>query len=206
MKWTIPFAIVLGSLFICSNGFSQEDDYYDEEPTSSRSGGFSGKIQGSEIGVDGYFGASTNGGSFTVGLKYGMKFSENFIAGPSIRYQRTWNTNFNTEQTSGFNVYGGGLFAHGRFFKALFVGAEFEMMRTPVNYALLTAQPSWVPCLFIGGGYSQEINNSWRINLGIMYDIINNLNSPFRSGYLLQNAQGARVPVIYRIAFFFPIS
>ncbi len=165
------------------------------------------EIDGTEFGVDGYFGASTNGGSFTLGAKYGFKFGEYLIAGPSLRYQRSWTKNVTTGAQGGYNVFGGGVFGHARFFNALFVGAEFEMMRTPFIIQTTAGQTkNWIPTLFIGGGYSQEFNGKFRINAGIMYDIINNLSSPFRQGYFLRNSQNVLLPVIYRIAFFFPLS
>jgi len=171
------------------------------------SNSFGQKVDGTEIGFDGYFGASTNGGSFTIGAKYGLKFGEYIITGPSVRYQRVWTKNNNTGVQGGFNLFGAGAFGHARFFNALFVGAEFEMMRTP--FIILTSNgqtKNWVPTLFVGGGYSQEFNEKFRINAGVMYDVIDNAGSPFRQSYTLKNSQGKLLPVIYRIAFFFRIT
>jgi hypothetical protein len=168
---------------------------------------FGQNIDGTEIGIDGYFGASTNGGSFTVGGKYGLNFGETFITGPSVRYQRSWSNNTFTGQKSSFNVFGAGVFGHARFFNALFVGAEFEMFKTPLNdFGQLTASKKWVPTLFLGGGYSQEFNEKFRINAGVMFDVINSLESPLRPGYFMRNSQGKLLPVIYRLAVFIPIS
>ena len=165
------------------------------------------EIEGTEIGFDGYFGASTNGGSFTLGAKYGFKLKEYFLVGPSVRYQRTWTKNVTTGSQGAYNVFGGGVFGHARFFNALFVGAEFEMMRTPFVIQTTSGQTkNWIPTLFVGGGYAQEFNGKFRINAGIMYDVINNLGSPFRNSYFLRNSQNKLLPVIYRIAFFIPIS
>lgn len=164
-------------------------------------------IQGTEIGLDGFFSASTNGGSFSLGAKYGLKFRENFIGGPSLRYQRNWTKNAFTQQQSSFNVFGGGGFVHARFFDVLFAGAELEFLQTPLtSFGALSGQKSWVTTCFVGGGYSQEFNESWRLNVGIMYDLINSDKSPFRQGYFLSKENGALIPIIYRIAFFFPIS
>lgn len=170
-------------------------------------GSIAQEIEGTEIGIDGYFGASTNGGSFSIGAKYGLKFKENFIAGPSLRFQRNWNSNPVAGFSSSFNVFGVGGFVHGRFANVLFAGAEFEMMRTPFAVSLVTSNgPTWSPSLFVGGGYSQEFNESFRINAGIMYDVINHVNSPFRQGYFMRNANNVLIPLIYRITFFFVIS
>lgn len=168
---------------------------------------FAQKIDGQEFGVDGNFSFSNLGGNVNMGLKYGLNVGEQFIFGPSIRYQRVWNNNQVSGTKGGYNVFGAGAFAHGRFYNALFVGAEFEMMRSPfTSYGTLTSNPTWTPTLFVGGGFSMEFNQSWRLNAGIMYDIINHENSPFRSGYFIRNSNNILLPIIYRIAFFFPLN
>ncbi len=170
---------------------------------------FAQEIEGSEFGIDGYFGASNLGGSFSVGAKYGLKFQENFIAGPSIRVQRNWSNNNLTGVSNSFNIFGVGAFGHARFGNVLFAGAEFELMRSPFATSTGTGYstgPVWTPALFLGGGYSQEFNESFRLNAGVMYDVINHVNSPFRQGYFMRNANNVPIPLIYRITFFFVIS
>lgn len=167
------------------------------------------QIEGTEVGVDGYFGASTNGGSFSIGAKYGLKFSENFIAGPSARFQRNWSKNDFTGVSGSYTIWGLGAFGHARFGNVLFAGAEFEMMRSPFASSTGTGYsngPVWTPALFVGGGYSQEFNESFRINAGVMYDVLDRPNSPFRQGYFMRKENGALIPLIYRITFFFVLS
>ncbi len=163
------------------------------------------QIEGTEVGFDGYFGASTNGGSFSIGAKYGLKMNENVLFGPSLRFQRNWTKNTFTGIQGSYNVFGAGAFVHGRFANVLFAGAEFEMMRSPFSNIGFSG-PTWSPALFLGGGYSQEFNEKFRINAGIMYDVINHVNSPFRQGYFMRNSQQKLIPLIYRITFFFPLS
>lgn len=164
--------------------------------------------QGSDVGFDGYFGASNFGGSFGIGAKYGIKFQEYFIAGPSLRYQRTWSNNQVTGTQGSYNVFGGGGFIHARLQNVLFLGVEAELLKSPYNYYYYTGATNnkWVPTAFVGGGFSREFNESWRLNLGIMYDLINNPASPFFNSYFMKRKDGSRIPVIYRVAFFFPIS
>jgi hypothetical protein len=69
----------------------------------------------------------------------------------------------------------------------------------------LTTQSKWVPTVLIGGGFSMEIQETWRLNLGIMYDVVDHQNSPLRTQYFMRNSQNVLIPVIYRLAFFFPI-
>lgn len=170
------------------------------------SGSFAQNVEGTEFGIDGYFGASTVGGSFSVGAKYGLNFSENFIAGPSLRLQRNWNNNEFTGISGSYSVFGLGGFAHLRYGNVLFAGAEFELMRSPFSNQGFAGGPVWSPALFLGGGYSQEFNEKFRLNAGVMYDVINSLNSPFRQGYFMRNSQNVLIPLIYRITFFFVLT
>lgn len=178
------------------------------------------QTEGSEIGVDGTFTAQfglVRSGTIGVGLKYGVKFGEYFIAGPSVRFQRYWTNNTNTGTSGGSNIYGGGGFIHARFYEYFFAGAELEIIRSPYtsNGVLTTVNPSWVPTCLLGGGFSYEFNESWRLNAGLFYDILDipnytdptnpNPNSPLQP-YVARKSNGQVIPMLYRIAFFFPLN
>lgn len=165
------------------------------------------EVTGTEFGLDVTFHASTVGGTAGFGAKYGFNFGEYLIAGPSMRYQRSWTKNVSAGTKTGYNVFGGGVFGHARFFNALFVGAEFEMLKSPyTSFGLLTTSSQWSPTLFVGGGFSMEFNEAWRINAGMMYDVIDHPNSPLRTQYFMKNSQNVLLPVIYRIALFIPLT
>ena len=198
-------------ILICSLLFSPLLFAQDDEETEDNDSKYTGTFQGSELGIDLNFNASTNGGNVGLGLKYGAKLGEYVILGPSIRYDLTWIKNQLGGNNGNYSVYGGGAFIHGRFFNALFIGAEFEYLRSPYEKnGFLTALPSWAPTLFLGGGFSMEFQEKIRLNAGIMYDVINAQNSPFRNSYSItrKDANGNIVgylPIIYRIAFFIPL-
>lgn len=207
------FLSVLIPVVLCVfSAHAQDDDYDSEEEEEEETKVVSGlAYNGSEIGVDLSFSASNFGGHFGLGLKYGVKLGEYIIVGPSVRFERLWSKN----ATSGFigntNIYGGGAFIHARFFNALFLGVEFEQLKSPYNSQLLvTSKSSWAPTLFVGGGFSMELNDRIRLNAGVMYDVINATNSPFRNSYSFtikdQNGVIQRyLPIILRVAFFFPL-
>lgn len=158
-----------------------------------------------ELGLDGFASFTNFGGSFGCGAKYAIVKDENFVFGPSVRIQRMWSNNFG--QKYYFNIYGGGAFFHYRLKNTFFAGAEFEFLRSPFNYSYVYSVKTWVPTLFLGGGYSKEFEKSGlRLNAGVFYDIVDHVNSPFRSSYVLKNAQGVLIPVIYRIGVFIPIN
>jgi len=172
------------------------------------------EFDGSEIGVEVFAArAGSNGGTMGFGTKYAAILNDNFAVGPSMRYHYTWSfidPNLAPGSRTSGSLYGGGFFAHARYKDALFGGVEFELLKTPFNFGgpLQEFKP-WVAALFIGGGFS-KLYNKVRINLGIFYDVINADNSPFRPNYNIQikDQNGnivRRLPIIYRINFFFPI-
>ena len=165
---------------------------------------------GSELGIEGYFGSSTLGGNFGVGLKYGYKVNENIIVGPSFRLMKGWSTTNGTNYT--YSIYGGGVFAHARYGNMVFGGVELEVLHSPFNFgAYSTSINHWVPTAFVGGGFSREFAEFVRINAGVFYDVISSVNSPFRPSYKITKTNSLTgqvsgfIPVIYRINFFFRI-
>lgn len=170
-------------------------------------------IEGTEIGFDGFFSASTQGGALGIGPKFGFLMNENLIIGPSFRFQRTWSNNLYTGVNYSYNNYGGGFFLHGRYKNTLFGGFEFEVMKNKNVFVDTSAVfTNVVPTLFVCAGFSREFKGIVRLNVGLYYDVINSKNSPFRKGYILpiKNAQSGAiqgyVPLIYRISFFFPLT
>ncbi|MFT5581832.1 MAG: hypothetical protein ACI9G9_001093 [Psychromonas sp.] len=184
--------LLLSLVFVSFFSFSQDEDY--AEPRF-----------GQEIAVDGFFSVNTFGGIFDIGTKFGVKFGKDstLIAGPSLRLQRIWSNVL--QQKNSYNIYGGGAFFHARFYNAFFLGAEFEYIHTPFNFLLVDSPKQWVPVFFIGGGYSQAFDSGLRLNVGIMYDLINSVNTPFRRSYLTKKENGVFIPIIYRIALFIPL-
>ncbi len=186
-----------------------QEDYDDEDITASD------KFK-LEIGVDGYFSASTNGGNMGAGLKVGFRSNSEsqVIGGPSFRTFRTWNNGNITSTPSSSTIIGLGAWCHVRLQNVLYLGGEFEALKVPGGYFYTTpgATQQWIPTLFLGGGFSKAFNETFRLNLGVFYDIINNLNNPYRASYLTQkkvgpNGQpGALIPILYRIELFISLN
>ena len=171
-------------------------------------------ITSQELGIEGYFGASNQGGSFGIGPKFGFILNENIAIGPSFRIQRNWSNLLGNSFSQ--TVYGGGAFAHIRYKSkgksTVFGAVEFEYLRSPfadINFQNVTAK-KWAPTLFLGGGFLVRVNKVVGINAGILYDVINADNSPFRSSYFLKQKNQAGVvtkiyPLIYRLTFLFKL-
>ena len=172
-------------------------------------------VTSQELGIEGYFGASNQGGSFGIGPKFGFILNENIAIGPSFRIQRNWSNLLGNSFSQ--TVYGGGAFAHIRYKskgKSTVYGAvEFEYLRSPfvdINFQNDT-EKKWAPTLFIGGGFLVRVNKVVGINAGILYDVINADNSPFRSSYIFKvkdpitGTYSKIYPLIYRLTFLFKL-
>jgi hypothetical protein len=197
-------------LFSIHSGFAQEDtELYvnDEEETSTK------KFEPyNELGGDIHFSASTVGATGGIGLKFGIVRNKYLVFGPSVRYHYSYYKQFGL--TGSYSVYGGGAYIHGRFFNSLFAGLEFELLSNPFSNTngIIAPKRVWAPTALLGFGFSRAFGEeqNFRLNVGIMYDVINHPNSPFRPGYFMRkqtaNGQpGALIPLIYRIAFFFKL-
>lgn len=176
-------------------------------------------VEGTELGIDATFYATSgpiNNGTFGLGLKYGFKYGENLILGPSFRYHRSWTNNTYTGTSGGYNIYGGGAFIHGRFNNILFIGIETELLRSPyTSNGFLSNNPKWIGTCLLGGGFSKEFDAGFRLNAGVYYDILDvpnpanpnniNPNSPLQP-YVAKKENGTVIPILYRISLFIPLS
>lgn len=166
-------------------------------------------VEAIELGVDGFFGASTNGGAFGLGPKVGFRMNENFILGPTFRYQRNWSSMFGTKFS--VNNFGGGFFMHGRYKNTVFGGLEAEIIKTNYVWDQTAVFKKFVPTVFLCAGFSREFNGIVRLNVGIYYDVINGKNSPYRDSYLITIKDPTtgmvvnRLPLIYRLSFYFTL-
>jgi hypothetical protein len=82
--------------------------------------------------------------------------------------------------------YGARLFARYRIIPQVYVHSEYAA----INYEIENQLPSggwestreWVPFLFLGGGLSQQIGGNMYGYIQILFDVLNDENSPYRSG------------------------
>lgn len=157
-----------------------------------------------EIGVDLNFWTSNIGGSVNISPKFGYEVADSLVIGASFRYI---NYRSNLDGIQGrSNIFGAGIYGHYRFLNWLYAGADIELYFTPYNYNSTPANPLYnakVPAVLLNGGLSHKIGSHFRINAGIYYDVINNINSPLKLSYMTRNAKGVYLPIFYRVTFIF---
>lgn len=191
------FAFIIGLFLITTGGIAQS--YH------------------SEIGVEVQAASFSNqGGTFGGALKYAFVEEETIAFGPSVRYQYHFSKNTYLGTSGSSFTMGGGGFFHYRFLEWFFLGTEIELLRNPFNYQF--PDKKWALTAFIGGGVSKSFGPV-RLNIGILYDLVDGLNDPLSSNpsplsrdYFLKVSNpnnpniGKYIPLIYRVAFFFPLN
>uniref|UniRef100_UPI003216A089 hypothetical protein n=1 Tax=uncultured Draconibacterium sp. TaxID=1573823 RepID=UPI003216A089 len=162
--------VVLVLLLISVAGFSQfaEDIQAEEES----------KFDKSKLYYGGYLNLSI--GSYTViGATplVGYKLTREFSVGGQLSYEYVKDKRYSTDYET--SNYGVSIFSRYRVVPQFYVHAEFSEM----NYKLYSytggRERVWVPFLWLGGGYSQPVTENTWLNAQVLFDVINDENSPF---------------------------
>lgn len=129
----------------------------------------------------------------------GYKVDEKFSVGLSGKYMRLGAIN-NNQSLRSFYYYGGGFFSRYQFTPSLLASVEYELLNVeqlnPNNADFGSRTLSNV--LLLGAGYNSRISDNISAQLFLLYDIIDDPNSPYRFNYIFgPNA----LPIIYRIGF-----
>ena len=129
---------------------------------------------GGNIGLS--FGSYTRIGLYPL---IGFKLTPKFSVGVQIKYEYIKDSRY-TEGRETSN-YGGSVFTRYRIIPRLYVHAEYEMM----NYGLYNAtgdlNRDWVTFLYLGGGFSQPIGGNAWLNAQVLFDVLQNENSPYKA-------------------------
>ncbi|MCY1719589.1 hypothetical protein OU798_04510 [Prolixibacteraceae bacterium Z1-6] len=167
--------LVLSALFISAVCFAQvQDTTVVKEPVVRKA-----KIDKSKLYYGGYLNLSI--GNYTViGATplVGYKVTPQFSVGGQLSYEYVKDKRYDTDYET--SNYGLSVFSRYRIVPQLYVHAEFSEM----NYKLYDIQGRservWVPFLWLGGGYSQPVTKNTWLNVQVLFDVINDENSPYK--------------------------
>jgi hypothetical protein len=109
----------------------------------------------------------------------GYKVTPKFSVGTKFSYEYINDKRFTQDYST--SNYGFSLFSRLRVTSKLYGHVEFATM----NYDLYNEQGEsdreWIPFLFVGGGYSRKIaKNTW-LNAQILWDVIQDDKSPYKT-------------------------
>ena len=113
----------------------------------------------------------------------GYKITPKFSVGAKIGYSYI---NYNDTDFDTHN-YGGSLFTRYRIIPQIYLHGEFVYFSFERRtYNLVNQQFGservWVPYFLLGGGFSQQISPNVWAYAEVLFDVINDENSPYKSG------------------------
>ena len=150
-----------------------------EDTTITQKPPFKDKLYlGGNLGLS--FGSYTN---VIIAPIMGIRWSRRFNSEIGIEYNYTKDSRYDTDYT--YNQYGGRISSQFFFIPQLFAHAEFAGLSME-QYFLQDTQyikeRNFVPFLYLGGGLRQNIGNRSYMSFRIMFDVLNNKNSPYSPG------------------------
>lgn len=126
--------------------------------------------------VGGMFGAGFSSYSSYVEISplVGFKVTPAFHVGTRITY--IWNSyEFQNGERENLHHYGASLFARYIIFKGLFAQVEYEAL----SFDYYNYPREWINSFFIGGGYYQDIGGRGFASFAIMFNVLDNYDSPY---------------------------
>jgi len=180
-------------LLICTLGLSSLAQ--DKEASNSLEGvPFSQRLYtGGDLGFS--FGTIT---FVNINPLVGYRIDKKWSAGISAKYiyYRERFPEYNWEYSN--SMYGGSVFTRYLIGNSFLAHAEFETVNAEVREFLSTTLTrKWVPIGLLGAGYRQGLGNTY-LQVLVLYDAINDRNSPYRNEYLFGPTN---IPLILRAGF-----
>lgn len=123
-------------------------------------------------------------GSYTaIGIEplIGYKITSKLSTGAIVTYEYISDNTYPGYTYKSSN-YGASIFTRYRIIPQVYFHAEFAGMKYDSNNSNGYDSRYWVPFLFLGGGYSQQISRNTWLNTQIVFDVIQNENSPYAHG------------------------
>ncbi len=135
------------------------------------------KFNAQRLYFGGYLGASFGRvTSISVAPLVGYKLTEKFSVGTQISYEYFNDRHYDFDSSN----YGFSVFTRYRIVPQLYAHVEYEMMNYELYSAFGKSDREWVPFLFVGGGFSQQISRNMWMNAQLLFDVIQDKDSPYR--------------------------
>jgi len=99
--------------------------------------------------------------------------------GGKISYEYYKNKNY-TPTKEGSN-YGIGAFSRLRIARKFYAHVEFSEMNYKIHHSLEESKRQWISFLYVGGGFSQPISKNTSINAEVLWDVLQDDDSPYKT-------------------------
>ncbi len=170
------FTLLLVCVLI-SNAWAQQTEKGEQTSQLSRQ---NKKIHASNIYYGGELGLSF-GDYFQISVipMIGYKVTPKFSIGGKIGYSYTEDKRFKEKITS--QNYGASIFSRYLLIASLYAHAEFVYFNYEFQTKQLESEREWVPFILLGGGYSLPISANISMFIEILWDVLQDENSPYDS-------------------------
>ncbi len=170
MRYVIAFLIIVSVQLM----YAQETTY-EETSQNKQEKSFSDKIYyGGNIGLA--LGSYTMIGVYPL---VGYKVTPSLSTGLKVGYEYISDKRYSSNHTT--SNYGASIFARYRIIQPLYVHLEYAGMNYELYNQLGESNRRWVPFLLAGAGYSQHLGGRTWLVAQILFDVLQNSNSPYRS-------------------------
>jgi len=171
-------AILLSSALFAENKINSERKnnlpaFYGETPLPAPGG--SRIYYGGGLGLT--FGSYTR---ISIKPIIGYKITPKLSLGVTVEYEYIKDKRYPTTQT--YSNYGGSVFARFRIIPQIYLHAEYAYMSYEFTTFSGGSVREGVPFLFLGGGFSQQVSPGVTAYFQVLFDVLNNENSPYSSG------------------------
>ena len=120
---------------------------------------------------------SSNVTSVSVQPHVGYKLTKKTSLGASLRYE--YFKDSRVVPTAESRSYGGGIFSRHRFHRQVYGAAELAFTHYDWNQGYGSSD---VPYFLLGAGYAQPLSTKTWLTVDVMYDLIQDPESPYRDG------------------------
>lgn len=128
---------------------------------------------GGHVGLT--FGSYTN---VIISPMIGARLNEKIYAGLGIEYQYTKYKDSRPELT--FNQYGGRMFTQYNIVPKVYAHGELACYSME-RYTIGKKERSFVPFIYVGGGYRQMISERAFFSVQILFDVLQHTHSPYKA-------------------------
>ena len=108
----------------------------------------------------------------------GYKLTPKLSVGGQLTYEYVKDKRYSTDYET--SNYGISAFSRFRLVPQLYAHVEFSQMNYELHNSTGKSDREWVHFLFVGGGYSQPISKNTWFTAQVLFDVINDEDSPYK--------------------------
>lgn len=154
--------------------FAQQADSTQSKPVKKKTAVANPVYYGGNIGL-------SFGSYFRISIMplVGYKLSPQASVGLKIGYEYIEDKRYEEKLTG--NNYGASVFGRYRVIPNIYLHAEFAYYSYKYQTAGFETDRTWVPFLYVGGGYIQPIGPNTSLFVEVLVDVLQDDNSPYKA-------------------------